>query len=694
MGSGGGCPPSPARFPDENPNPVMRILGEGTLLRANRGSWLILSQWKASEGRPVPPDWAEAVRLSIESRASCERELQIGSTTYRLLIVPVADLGYADIFGLDVTGRKRVERKLRLDAQVFENAAEGIMIVDQDMRILDVNLSFQRITGYGRQEVLGRGPEILRSGSHDDVFYKQMWGEIKKTGRWQGEIWDRRKNGELYPKWLSISAVKDGDGQVTDYVGIFSDISTMKRTQEQIEYLSHNDSLTGLSNRPHFLDRLELGIEDARRTKDRVAVLFIDLDGFKQVNDTYGHRAGDKYLREAADRIRSMIRQSDTVARIGGDEFALILPHLAEVQNSTVAARKLQARMAEPIFIEEQEIYVSCSIGIAIFPEDAADAESLVQRASSAMKKAKELGKNCYRFYSPEMNTRVEEVLSLKAKIRRGIDLDEFLLHYQPQIDSKTGRVAGVEALVRWNSAELGMVYPDRFIGLAEETGMIDAIGEIVLRQACVQGRIWSEQGLPDIRIAVNLSAVQLRRSDFATVLETTISKHGMPPGGLEIELTESVMLVDDEVVMNQLHRLKEMGVDLAIDDFGTQYSSLAYLRLLPIDRLKIDRSFVKDLPTKGGNLAIAAAIVAMGHSLGLEVIAEGVETMGQGRSLASRGCDFLQGNLFSKPVPPETLRGLIDARVSLQPASRDEPVIEEPGFSVRSRAQFQGDGI
>jgi diguanylate cyclase (GGDEF)-like protein/PAS domain S-box-containing protein len=654
----------PARFPDENPNPVMRVMEDGTLLRANRGSWLLLSHWKAAEAGPIPADWSAVVRQSIESRASCERELQIGSTTYQLVFVPVADQGYVDIFGLDVTGRKRVERRLRLDAQVFENAAEGIMIVDPAMLILDVNHSFQRITGYSREEVLGRSPAILKSGRHDDDFYSGMWETIKKVGRWQGEIWDRRKNGEVYPKHLSISAVRDERGEITDYVGIFSDISTIKRTEEQLEYLSHNDSLTGLANRRHFLDRLELGIEEARRSKDRVAVLFIDLDGFKQVNDTYGHRAGDQYLREAADRIKSMIRQTDTVARIGGDEFALILPRIGEVQNSTVAARKLQVRMAEPIFIDSREVYVSSSIGIAIFPEDAADAESLVQRAGAAMKKAKELGKNCYRFYSPEMNARVEEVLSMKTKIRRGLDLHEFLVHYQPQIEAGSGRVAGVEALVRWNSTELGMVYPDRFIGLAEETGMIDEIGEIVLMLACRQGQSWREEGLPDLRIAVNLSAVQLRRSDFSGILETALLRYGMPPGGLEIELTESVMLVDDEVVMKQLHRLKAAGVDLAIDDFGTKYSSLAYLRKLPIDRLKIDRSFVKDLPSKGGNLAIASAIIAMGHNLGLEVIAEGVETADQARLLAGKGCDYLQGNLFSMPIPPEEMRELIDGGI------------------------------
>ena len=645
-----------ARLSDENPSPVLRISDDGILLYANRGSWLVTSHWATDVGHRIPPAWFAVVRGAIESGQSREEELRIGFKTYLLIIVPVAGMGYVNIFGLDVTARKQVERKLKQDAQVFENASEAIMIVDTDLRILDVNLAFETITGYSREEVLGEEASILKSGSQDQNFYAAMWTSIREKGSWQGEIWDRRKSGEDYPKWLSISAILDENGVVARYVGLFSDISTMKQTQERLYYLAHYDSLTGLANRRQFLDRLAQSIEDAKRTKELLAVFYIDLDGFKQVNDTYGHRAGDQFLREAANRIRSSLRQSDTVARLGGDEFTAILPHIKNMQDSAIAAQKMLTRLGEPLLLDEQEVFMSSSVGIAIFPEDAADVEALLQFADTALYKAKELGKNCYQFYSPTMNQRAAEVLALKAKMKRGLEQDEFFLHYQPQVEVCSGRVSGVEALARWNSRDLGLVHPNRFIPLAEETGMIHELGERMLRYACRQGQLWRAGGLRDVRIAVNVSSVQLKRRDFASLAESAIAEYGLPPGGLEIEITESVLLVDDETVMAQLRRLKALGATLAIDDFGTKYSSLAYLRRLPIDRLKIDISFVRDLPADRGSVAIASAIIAMGHSMGLEVIAEGVENVSQADILADKGCDYLQGELFSGPIPPDRL--------------------------------------
>jgi diguanylate cyclase (GGDEF)-like protein/PAS domain S-box-containing protein len=649
-----------ARLSDENPSPVLRISGDGLLLYANRGSWLLQSHWNTEVGKQIPPVWFELVRGAIRSGQSREEELRIGFKTYLLIIVPVPGMGYVNIFGLDVTARKQVERKLHQDAQVFESASEAIMIMDTDMRILDVNLAYETITGYTREEVLGEEASILKSGKRGDGDITAMWESIRSKGSWQGEIWDRRKNGEAYPKWLSLSSIVDDTGAVARYIGLFSDISTMKQTQERLYYLAHYDSLTGLANRRHFLDRLEQSIEDAKRTKEQMAVLFIDLDSFKQVNDTYGHRAGDQFLREAANRIRASLRQSDIVARMGGDEFTAILPHVKNVEDSAVAAQKLLNRMVEPLTLDQQEIFMSSSVGIAIYPKDATDMESLLQFADTALYKAKELGRNCYQFYSPEMNQRAAEILSLKAKLRKGIDLDEFILYYQPQIAVHSGRVVGVEALARWKSRELGLIGPDRFIPLAEETGMIHEIGGRMLRYACGQGQAWRKEGLEFLKIAVNVSSVQLKRSDFASIAESAIAEYGMPPNGLEIEITESVLLIEDETVMSQLKRLKDLGVTLAIDDFGTKYSSLSYLRRLPIDRLKIDMSFVRDLPEDKGSLAIAAAIIAMGHSMNLEVVAEGVETRGQAEVLAEKGCDIFQGLFFSGPMPPDRLRAFV----------------------------------
>ena len=514
-----------ARLSDENPSPVLRISGDGVLLYANRGSWLVLSHWKTEVGRKIPPAWFEVVREVIGSGQRREEELRIGFKTYLLLLVPVSGMGYVNIFGLDVTADKQVARKLRQHAQVFENASEAIMIVDTDLRILDVNLAFETITGYSRKEVLGEEASILKSGRQDESFYASMWNSIREKGSWQGEIWDRRKNGEDYPEWLSISAIQDENGVVMRYIGLFSDISTMKQAQDRLYYLAHYDSLTGLANRRQFLDRLDQSIEDAKRTNELLVVFFIDLDGFKQVNDTYGHRAGDQFLREAANRIRASLRQSDTVARLGGDEFTAILPHVKNVQDSAVAAQKMLSRMVEPLTLDQQELFMSASVGIAIFPDDATDMESLLQFADTALYKAKELGKNCYQFYSPTMNLKATEVLALKAKMKRGIELDEFFLHYQPQIDARSGRIRGVEALARWGSPDLGDVYPDRFIPLAEETGMIHEIGGRMLRYACIQGQKWCADKLDDLRIAVNVSPVQLKRRDFAQLAESTIAE-------------------------------------------------------------------------------------------------------------------------------------------------------------------------
>lgn len=644
-----------ARLYDENPSPVLRVSREGYLLYANRASWPVLSHWQTEVGRKVTQTWQDAIGESLQSGENREEEFCMGFKTYLLVFVPVSDMSYVNVFGLDVTTRKQVERKLLLDAQVFENTSEAIVITDTDLRILDVNLAFQNITGYSREEALGEKVSILRSGRHDKLFYAHIRKTLREKGSWQGEVWDRRKNGEIYPKWLSISCMLE-NGSVARYVGLFSDLSTMRHTQEQLYYMAHYDSLTGLANRRHFLDRLKIGLEDARRTKERIAVLFIDLDGFKQVNDTYGHRAGDQLLREAANRIKNSLRQSDTVARMGGDEFTAILPHLKNVQDSVVAAQKMIARMGEPMLLEQREVLMSSSVGISIFPDDATEADSLLACADTALYRAKELGKNCHQFYSPELNKRAEEILSMKAKMRRGIDLGEFYVFYQPQVEAGTGRAVGVEALARWNSRELGAVPPDRFIPLAEETGMIHEIGELVLRLACRQARTWKEEGLPDLLVAVNVSAVQVRRSDFAGIAEAVIAAEGMPAGGLEIEITESTLLGDEEQVIQQLHRLKDLGATLAIDDFGIKYSSLSYLRRLPIDRLKIDSSFVRDLSSDKGSLAIAVSIIAMGHGLELEVVAEGVETEAQAAILAAKGCDYFQGHLFSEAVPGEQI--------------------------------------
>jgi len=645
-----------ARFSDENPFPVLRIADDGTLLYANPGSWLLLMHWNTSPQQPVPPEWKETIREVLQGEERGEREVQIGFKTLLLNLIPVPEMGYVDIFGLDVTSRKQAEKKLQQDAQVFESATEGVMITDADQRILDVNRAFTTITGYAREEILGESASILQSGRHEESFYQDMWKSVRERGSWQGEIWDRRKNGEVYPKWLSISAVPDEHGHVARYIGLFSDITAVKQSHEQLYHMANYDSLTGLANRRFFHDRLEQSLQEARRSSEMVAVMFIDLDGFKLINDNIGHRAGDALLRSVADRIRESVRDSDTVARMGGDEFTVVLPRLRNSQHAVLVAQKILARGAEPVTVEHQELFTTSSIGISIYPNDAFDVEGLLQCADTALYRAKERGKNSYQFYSRDMNRTAVERLELQTQMRHGYEAGEFALHYQPMVSAATGRVAGLEALARWGSSRDGKLPPGTFIPLAEETGLIHDLGAFLLKLACDQGKRWRGQCDRGMRVGINLSPYQLRRSDFVSRVEQIVEESGFPFTGLEFELTERALLEELPDIRDKLRRLKSLGATIALDDFGTRSSSLSSLRKFPIDRLKIDRSFIKDIPQDANSVEIASAIIGMGRSLSLEVVAEGVQTAEQAALLRDHGCDFFQGRFFCEPLPVDDL--------------------------------------
>ncbi len=570
----------------------------------------------------------------------------------------------------DITDKKKAEESALLWANVLEESTEGILITDAERRILTVNKAFTTLTGYSEEEVIGRMPSVLKSGRHDDGFYRQMWRQIAEAGRWQGEIWNRRRDGEVYPEWLSITAVHNA-GELTHYVGIFSDITERKESAARIEFLANHDFLTGLPNRSIVADLIHQAVANAQRRTGVVGLLFLDLDRFKTINDSLGHATGDTLLQRIAMRLLESVRAEDTVARIGGDEFLIVLPELARDQDAAVVAEKLMAAVKKPLAIEGHDLAVTASVGISLYPHDGDDVAALIRNADSAMYHAKERGRNNYQFFTPDMNARASEALAMTIGLRAALERDEFRLHYQPQVETATGRIIGAEALIRWEHRTRGLITADRFIPIAEEHGLIVPIGEWVLRTVCRQLRQWLDEGLPVVPVAVNMSAVQFRQPGLAGRLRKLLDETGVAPKYLELEVTETIIMRDAEQAISVLRELDGMGLSLAIDDFGTGYSSLNYLRRFPIGKLKIDQSFVHDITTNPDAAAIAAAIVSMGKSLKLRVIAEGVETEEQLEFLAQRDCDELQGFHIGRPMEAARFSDLLREDAVLPKADR-----------------------
>lgn len=589
--------------------------------------------------------------------------LQQGASDYVLKDRP-ARLGTAVRHALEEkrlrSERRQAEEALRLADRVFHSTGEGVMVTAASGNIVSVNPAFERITGYSEAEVLGCNPRILRSGRHDDAFYREMWTSLLETGQWRGELWNRRKSGEVYPEWLNISAVKDEAGRITHYVALFSDISSVKEAMQQIDFLAHHDALTHLPNRVLFHDRLSHGLDRAQREDRPLALLYLDLDRFKNVNDTLGHPVGDELLQEVARRMTGAIRAGDTLARLGGDEFVLLLEDDASAQQAAVVARKMLELFDMPICIADHKLVLTASIGISLYPGDGQDADTLLKHADRAMYEAKSRGRNTYQFFEPALTAGVLERLVMENALRGAMTRNELLLHYQPQVDLATGRICAAEALLRWRSAELGVVSPADFIPVAEETGLVIAIGEWVLRTACAQNKAWQDAGLPPIRIAVNVSALQILAGTLPEIVTEALSATGLEPRYLELELTESVMIREVEATLKQVIALKRLGITISLDDFGTGYSSLGYLSRFPLDRLKIDQAFVHDITTEPRNAAIARATIALAQGLDMVVIAEGVESEGQLRYLRDIGCEEAQGYLFSRPVSPEEMAVMI----------------------------------
>ena len=555
----------------------------------------------------------------------------------------------------DITARKEAEETLRLSATVLEHIADGVMVIDAKGTIVAVNPAFTQITGFTEAEALGQDRNLTRSGRHDEAFHQDLWKELVNTGYWRGEIWSLRKNGEQFLEWLTLTAVRDTRGLTTHYVGVFSDITLVKESQEKLDHLAHHDPLTQLPNRLLFHDRLQHAIQRTSRDNEQLALLFIDLDRFKNVNDTLGHHIGDELLKQVARMLSDKLREGDTLARLGGDEFIVLLENVDGQYGASLVAEKLVGMFEQPFMVAGHELFVTCSVGISLFPNDASDLNMLIRYADVAMYQAKARGRNGYRFYAPSMTGEGVERLRLETFLRRSIEKEEVFLNYQPQVEIDTGRLIGVEALVRWNHPELGLVPPVRFIPLAEDTGFINQLGKWVLYEACRQMVRWQDGGLDVPKIAVNLSAKQFERGSMVAMVREILAETGLEPHRLQLEVTESLIMNTGDALafINDLHAV---GVALAIDDFGTGYSSLAYLKQMPVQTLKIDRSFIKDISTDANDEAIAIAIIQLGKSLNLSVIAEGVETDEQAAFLLRHGCNQAQGYFYSRPVMPEDL--------------------------------------
>ncbi len=556
----------------------------------------------------------------------------------------------------DITTRKKAEQELHLYASIFHSSSEAIVVTDKQSKIISINPAFTTITGYSESEAVGRTPNFLSSGKHGINFYDSMWKELNETGKWQGEIWNRTKTGELYAEWLSISTILDKEGDVENYIALFSDITETKLISERVEFLAHHDALTALPNRVLFQDRMHQSIVNAGRQNSKVALLYLDIDHFKSVNDSLGHRIGDLLLKQVVTRLQETLRQGDTISRQGGDEFLILIDNMSDVSPVMCVIEKIAKSMKVSFNIDEHQIHTSTSIGIAIYPDDGNDFDTLLQHADTAMYHAKNSGRNTYHFFTSEMHAKARQKHFMQNYLHDAIPNKELCLRFQPQYCLHSKQVIGVEALLRWNSEVLGSVPPEQFIPVSEENGQIIEIGNWVMREACLQLKQLRDLGHSGITMAVNISALQFKQANFITNLLSIIEETGVPAANLELELTESILISNIQRNLDTLTALKEAGFKLAIDDFGTGYSSLSYLKRFPADVLKIDRAFISDIIEDESDKSIVNAIIGLCKNFNLKVIAEGVETAAQFEHLQQQGCDIIQGYFFSKPLSGQKL--------------------------------------
>lgn len=556
----------------------------------------------------------------------------------------------------DITTHEIKQNVTKLANKVLENTSEGIMVTNARGEIISVNPAFEIVTGYSSEDVIGKNPNILQSGIHDRQFYKTMWKQVKEHGYWKGEIWNKRKNEEIYPEWLTICSIHDGLGKLINYVAVFTDITDRKYAEEQLRYLAHYDSLTGVANRYSLNKRLEGLILTAEKYGQQLAVLFLDLDRFKQINDTLGHNYGDLLLKRVSSRLKGLIKNKDMIARLGGDEFVIVLPNIKHPKEAIHTASRIIDALTKSFFLNNHEVFITTSIGISLYPLDGTDMETLLRNADKAMYVAKAGGRNQYELYHEDLHSNDSNQRNIENYLRKALERNEFFLVYHPIMDVKTKEIISVEALVRWKQEDLGIVSPADFIPLAEETGLIIPISEWIIKKACEDLRTLHINGYPKLRMSINISALHFNQESFIKSVDKIFQYTNVNSNYIEFELTESMIMPKAVETVDKLVKLKQLGIKLSIDDFGTGYSSLSYLNRFPIDTLKIDQSFIRGLAVYKDDSSIVEAIITMAHRLNLLVVAEGVENSKQLNLLKKENCDFIQGYFITKPVELEQL--------------------------------------
>ncbi|MFK3771569.1 MULTISPECIES: phosphodiesterase DibA [Pseudomonas] len=572
------------------------------------------------------------------------------------LLIFVSRARLLNFIGIGARLRSEDRERLRMAAAVFDSTLEGVLVTDRNGLIVHVNRAFMRITGYQQDEVIGQRPNKFKSGRHGAPFYQQIYATLSEKGEWSGEIWNRRKSGEIYPQWQTICAIRDDGGDLSHYVAVFSDISAIKHSEEELAYLAHHDPLTGLPNRLLFNDRVEQALAAAQANKRGCALLLLDLDHFQSINDGLGHTIGDQLLKQVGERLREVLGSGVTLARLGGDEFGVLAENCQQVGQAGKLAQAIIERLREPFECDDHRLFISASIGISLFPSDALGAEQLLRNADSALFKAKGNGRACYALYTEELTAHAQHRVETAGELRRALEQEELRVFFQPVHDLRSAKMIGVEALVRWQHPSRGLVPPGEFIPIAERTGLIAEIDAWVLRQSCRQMVRWQAEGKRLDFVAVNISSRLFGQHELYRQVAEVLHETGLDPALLELEVTESAVMEEPEVALEQLHRLRELGINLAIDDFGTGYSSLLRLKRLPVQKLKIDQGFVAGLPFDDDDIAIVRVIIALARSMGMQVHAEGIEQAEQASFLLEQQCQLGQGYWFGRPVPAADL--------------------------------------